>query len=268
MKNVAGKVALVTGAAMGMGKLVAFRLARDGAKVVLWDMNSAELDKTIAEIKNFGGNARGYIVDVTNLKIVMDTAQQVKHEVGEVDILVNNAGIVAGGNFLDVTPERHVKVIDVNVNAVMYCTHAFLPDMINKKSGHIVNMASAGGLIGVAGLTSYCASKFAVVGFTEALRMELRKMNLKEIRTTTICPSFVKTGMFEGVKGPMFTPLLAPQEMADKIYNGILQNKVLVFAPLMVKYTPLLKAMSHPNMFAIIGEVLGVQKAMDNFKGR
>ena len=268
MKNVAGKVALVTGAAMGMGKLVAFRCARDGARVVLWDMNKAELDKTIDELKKFGADAKGYIVDVTKVAAVKEAAEKVRREVGTVDVLVNNAGVVAGGNFLDVPIEKHIWVIDVNVNAVMICTHAFLPDMIGKKQGHIVNMASAAGLIGVAKLTSYCASKFAVVGFTEALRMELRKTQLKEIYTTTVCPSFVKTGMFEGVKAPFMTPLLEPQEMADKIYEGMRKNKIMVKEPLMVKYTPLLKALSHPNSFAWIGEMLGVQSAMEHWTGR
>jgi len=268
MENVAGKVALITGAAMGMGKLVAFRFARDGARVVLWDFNKVELDKTLDELKKFGADAKGYIVDVTKLAAIRETAEKVRQDVGPVDILVNNAGVVAGGNFLDVPIEKHMWVIDVNVNAVMACTHVFLPDMIRKKQGHIVNMASAAGLIGVAKLTSYCASKFAVVGFTEALRMELRKMNLKEVRTTTICPSFVATGMFEGVKAPFMTPLLAPQEMADKIYMGMKKNKIIVKEPLMVKYTPLMKALSHPNAFALIGEMLGVQGAMEHWTGR
>jgi len=267
MENVAGKIALITGGAMGMGRLVAFRFARDGARVVLWDLNQAELDKTINDLKKMGADATGYIVDVTDVDKVNEAADKVRSDVGSVDILVNNAGVVAGGNFLDVPIEKHHWVVDVNVNGVMICTCAFLPDMIEKRSGHIVNMASAAGLVGVAGVTSYSASKFAVVGFTEALHAELRKMKLKEIRTTTICPSFVATGMFEGVKPPMFTPMLSPQEMADKVYEGMRKNKVMVMEPLMVKYTPLLKAMTHPDHFAIIGEMLGVQKGMETWKG-
>ncbi len=268
MENVAGKVALITGGAMGMGRLVAFRCARDGARVVLWDLNKAELDKTIDDLKKIGADAKGYIFDITDVDKVNETAEAVRGEVGPVDILVNNAGVVAGGNFLDVPIEKHKWVIGVNINAVMACTYAFLPDMIKKRSGHIVNIASAAGLIGVAGVSSYSASKFAVVGFTEALRMELRKMNLKEVRTTTVCPSFVATGMFEGVKPPAFTPMISPQEMADKIYEGMRKNKVMVVEPLMVKYTPLLKAITHPNQFAAIGEMLGVQKSMETWTGR
>jgi len=268
MKNVAGKIALITGGAMGMGRLVAFRCARDGARIVIWDMNSEATDKTVKELKAIGADAHGYIVDVTDIASVGEAAEKVKREVGDVDILVNNAGIVAGGGFLEVPIETHAKVIDVNINGVMYCTHAFLPGMIESKAGHIVNIASAAGLIGVAGVTSYSASKFAVVGFTEALRTELRKMKLKDIQTTTVCPSFVDTGMFAGVKAPMFTPLMTPEEMADKIYEGLRKDKIMVKAPRMVKYIPIFKALSHPNHFSVLGQVMGVHSAMDKWTGR
>ncbi len=268
MTDVAEKIALVTGASMGMGKMVAARCARDGAKLVLWDINSEEMDKTLGELRSINEEVYGYTVDVTDTEAVNSTAEKVRNDVGPVDILVNNAGIVAGGNFLDVPIEKHLKVIDVNTDAVMACTYALLPGMKEKKSGHIVNMASAAGLMGVPGVSSYSASKFSVVGFTEALRMELRKEGFNNIRTTIVCPSFVGTGMFEGVKPPMFTPLLHPPEMADMIYEALRKNKKIIKAPAMVKFIPFMKAFFPPNVFAAITESTGTHKAIDTWKGR
>jgi len=268
MTDVAGKVSLVTGGAMGMGKMVAARLARDGARVILWDVNRDEMDKTLDELRTVNEDVCGYVVDVTDPEAVNLAAGKVRDEIGAVDILVNNAGIVAGGDFLDVPIEEHLRVMEVNINAVMICTYAFLPGMKEKKSGHIVNMASAAGLMGVPGVSGYCASKFAVVGFTEALGMELRKAGLKNIRTTVVCPSFVGTGMFEGVRPPMFAPMLHPPQMADMIYEGLRRNKKMIKAPTIVKFVPLMKALLTPDAFAAVTESTGTHKSMDTWKGR
>lgn len=268
MRNVAGKVALITGGAMGMGKLLGAHFVRDGAKLVIWDMNQGELDKTVEEHKKIGGTVAGYLVDVTNKEKVFEAAKKVESEVGPVDILVNNAGIVAGGDFLDVPMEKHMKVINVNINGVMICTHAFLGGMIQRDCGHIVNMASAAGLLGVPSLSSYCASKFAVVGFTESLRMEFMKNHIKGVKTTTICPSFVSTGMFEGVQPPKLAKMLSPQRMAEIIYDAMKNDKILVKEPFMVKTIPLLKAITHPDILASINQMLGVTKSMETYTGR
>jgi len=231
-------------------------------------MDNEKLDKTVSDLKGIGAEVASYKVDITGAAKVKETTEAVHREVGPVDILVNNAGIVAGGLFLDVPIEKHIKTIEVNTKALMLCTYLFLPDMIKKRQGHIINMASAAGLLAVPNLTSYSASKFAVVGFTEALRMELRQMKLKEIRTTTVCPSLVTTGMFDGMKAPLLNPILTPQQMARKIFDGMKKNKIYVKEPFMVKTIPLTKALSHPDAFAAIIETLKVTSAMDTWKGR
>ncbi len=268
MTDATSKVVLITGGAMGMGKELARLFTRDAARIVLWDINGEELEKTTGDLKNDGARVRSYVVDVTDVDKVKEAADDIRRDLGLLDILVNNAGVVAGGNLLDVPLEKHLKTIDVNVNGVMICTHVFLPDMIEKGQGHIINMASAGGLMATAGLTAYCASKFAVVGFTEAIRMELRKMGLKLIRTTTVCPSIVSTGMFEGMKAPMMNPILTSKQMARKIYEGMKRNKVYVKEPFAVKTIPLMKAILPPDTYAALTESMNVHTAMETWTGR
>ena len=267
MTIVRGKTVLITGAAMGMGREMAFLFAKDGARLALWDINREKLEKTVSELKNITPEVASYEVDLADTAKTKQAADAVHREIGAVDILVNNAGFVAAGLFQDVPIEKHIKTININTNAVMLCTHLFLPDMIQKKEGHIVNMASAAGLMAVPDLTSYSASKFAVVGFTESLRMELRQMKLKEIHTTTVCPSLVTTGMFDGMKAPTLSPTLTPQQMASKIFDGVKKNKIYVKAPFIVNTIPLTKALLPPNAFAFVNETLKVNTALDTWKG-
>lgn len=179
MKSVKGKIVLITGGALGMGKELAKMFAKDGARIVLWDLRQADLDATAAELKGMGADVHTYICNVTNRQMVYDTAAKVKKEVGIVDILDNNAGVVFGGRFFNVPDEKLFKTMDVNVNGVMWCTKAFVPDMIKRNDGHIIMMASAAGLIGVPGLAVYCASKHAVVGLSDAIRGEINRAGAK-----------------------------------------------------------------------------------------
>lgn len=262
-----GKVALITGGAAGIGKAVALRLLWHGARVVLWDLAPEALDATVKEL-SAAGDVRGYTVDITDRKAVAETAERVRAEVGDVDILDNNAGVVFGGNLLDCPEENLFKTIDVNVNAVMWCTRAFLPGMIKKGAGHIVNMASASGLLGVPGLAAYSASKHAVIGLSESLRLELRKAGHKGIGMTIGCPSFVASGMFEGVKPPMLVPWLTVDEVADKILAAIVKNRLYVRTPFMIKLVPALKGFPFPWLMDLMGDLLGLHRAMDGFRGK
>ena len=264
--KIAGKIALITGGANGIGKAVARRLLRGGARVVLWDLNPAALESACKELAA-EGDARGYALDVTNRQAVAETAVRVRREIGEVDILDNNAGVVYGGDFLTCPEEHLLRTIEVNVNAAMWCTRAFLPGMIAKGSGSIVMMASASGLMGVPGMPAYAASKHAVIGLAESIRLELRKQGHDGIKLCIVCPSFVKTGMFEGVKPPLLTPWLETDFIADKIYEGVLKDRLYVLEPFMVKLVPALKGLLSSSMLDWVGELLGMHKAMDLWTG-
>ena len=268
MKNVKGKLVLITGGALGMGREVAKLFAKDGARLVLWDLRQDDLDKAAGEIKALGAEVKTYICDVTKREMVYETAEKVRKEVGEIDILDNNAGVVYAGHFLDVPDEKHLKCLEVNINGILWCTRAFLPAMIKRNEGHIIMMASAAGLIGVGGLAVYCATKHAVVGFTDALRAELKKQKISGVKFTIVCPSFVKTGMFEGVKPPRFTPWLTTEGMARKIYKGCLKEKPYVREPFLVRTIPFLKAISTTNTLDKVGILLGMDDAVNTWKGR
>lgn len=268
MKDVQGKIVVVTGAAMGMGRQLALTFARDGARLVLLDLNRETLEKTAAEIRELGAEAHIYTCDVTDREGVYRVRDQVHRDVGKIDVLVNNAGVVWGGFFLDSADEHLFKTIDVNVNGVMWMTKAFLPDLYEKKQGHVINMASAAGLMGVANLVAYSASKFAVVGMTEALRQETKRKKLWDVRFTIVCPSFVTTGMFEGVQPPKMSSWITTEKMVEKIYRAFQKDRPIICAPFMVSTIPLMKALTTSRRFDIVSHALGVTKAMDDWKGR
>lgn len=265
--NPSGKTALITGGAGGIGKALALRLARGKAKVVIWDLSQAAIDAACRELSAHG-QVRGYAVDVTDRGRVAEAAERVLREVGDVDILDNNAGVVFGGDFLDCAEEGLLKTIEVNLNAVMWVTRAFLPGMIRKGSGRVVMMSSAAGLLGVPGMAAYCASKHAVIGLAESIRLELRKRGHAGIGLTVVCPSFVKTGMFEGVEPPLLTPWLSAERIADKIYEAILKDRAWVREPFMVKLVPLLKGLAGQALLDRLGDWLGMHRAMERWKGR
>lgn len=268
MKDVKGRIVVITGAAMGMGRLLSIKFAQDGARLVLIDVNKDALDKTAAELRKMGVEVFTYICDITDRKKVYEMAADVHKKIGKIDVLVNNAGVVWGAPFVESDDEKLFKTIDVNVNAVMWMMKAFLPDLCEKKSGHVINLASAAGLMGVVNLAAYSASKFAVVGMTEAIRQETKKMGLKDVKFTIVCPSFVATGMFEGVKPPKMTKWLTPERMVDKIYAAFRKDAPLIREPLLVKFVPLLKSVLPANWFDWVANLLGTGKSMDKWVGR
>jgi all-trans-retinol dehydrogenase (NAD+) len=268
MKDVKGKIVVITGGAMGMGRLLSIKFAQDGARLVLIDLNKEALEKTAAEFKKTGTEVHTYICDITDRKKVYEMAADVHKKIGKIDVLVNNAGVVWGSPFVEADDEKLFKTIDVNVNAVMWMMKAFLPDLYEKKTGHVINIASAAGLMGVVNLSAYCASKFAVVGMTEAIRQETKKKGLKDVKFTTVCPSFVATGMFEGVKPPKMTKWLTPEQMVDKIYAAFKKDAPLIREPLMVKFVPLIKSILPVNSFDRISHLLGTSRSMEKWVGR
>ena len=164
-------------------------------------------------------------------------ADEVRAAAGDVDVLVNNAGIVSGRPLLELSDERIERTFAVNTLALFWTTKAFLPAMKARGSGHIVTVASAAGLIGTARETDYAASKFAAVGFNEALRQELRRSG-SGVRTTVVCPYYIDTGMFKGVKTrfPLLLPVLKEQDVADRVLKAIQRDQPQVQMPFMVQH--------------------------------
>ena len=269
MKDLKGKLVLITGAGCGIGRIMARKFAEEGSRLVLWDINQETMDKSAEIIKDTGGDVFTYICDVSKREAVYETAEKVKKEAGKVDVLVNNAGIVSGKSLLDLADEEIMKTIDVNVMAHFWMVKSFLPAMIEENSGHIVTIASSAGWVGVNALADYCASKFANVGFDESLRMELRKKKLTGIKTTCVCPYYIDTGMFEGVKTrfSFLLPILKEEEVAEQILEAVKKDKAILKMPPFTYTVPLLRLLPTPVMDTL-ADILGVSSSMDEFKGR
>ncbi|XP_076456986.1 estradiol 17-beta-dehydrogenase 11-like [Babylonia areolata] len=231
-KSLNGQTVLVTGAGHGIGRQLALEIARvaPGAKLVLWDLNQKNNDETAAEVREQGVDVYSYTCDVSKPPDVQAVAQKMQEAVGEVDVLINNAGILYGGALLDME-ERHIRrTFDVNTLAHFWTVREFLPSMLEKNQGHIVNIASMAAKSGTAFLVDYSASKFAVYGMTEALGDEIRQLGKTGVKTTVVCPMFVNTGLCMFPKD-RFGKILTPKEVAAATVEGILRNEQYVFVP-------------------------------------
>jgi all-trans-retinol dehydrogenase (NAD+) len=268
MTDLRGKNVLVTGAASGIGRLLAREVAAEGANLVLWDIAHPELKAVTEELRMGGGNVFPHCCDVSDRESVSEAAAQVLEECGPVDVLINNAGIVSGQPVMEATDEGIQRTFAVNVLAHFWTTRAFLPAMAERNRGHIVTIASAGGLVAAPRLTDYSASKFAAVGFDEALRLELARDGL-DIRTTVVCPFYVDTGMFEGVKTRFswLLPILEPEYVAAKIVKAIKKDRRRLVMPRFVYVAPAMRLLPTSWFDALVG-FFGVSRSMDEFAGR
>lgn len=183
--------AIITGAGKGIGKAVAVALAAEGVNLGLVARTSADLEALQAELTDTYGVKVAIAASDISVKADVDRAiASLKESLGSIDILINNAGIASFGTLLDMEPEEWERIIQTNLMGTYYVTRAALPTMLEQSSGSIINIASTAGERGVATGSAYCASKFAVLGLSEALMQEVRKSN---IRVTALTPSTVNT---------------------------------------------------------------------------
>jgi all-trans-retinol dehydrogenase (NAD+) len=260
-----GSRVLVTGAASGLGRRLALGSARRRASLVLWDLNREGLEKVATEVEALGSRTQYDVVDVSKREAVYEAARRVS---GPVDVLVNNAGVVSGKSLLEIPDEKIERSFAVNTLALFWTVKAFLPGMIERRRGHLVTIASAAGLIGVPKLTDYGASKWAAVGFDESLRMELRKLS-PAIRTTVVCPYYLRTGLFEGAKSrfPALLPILGEETAAERILRAVERDKKKLVMPAMVHTIPWVRLLP-VSWFDAIAEFMGINASMDDFVGR
>lgn len=198
MTKIPGKVAVVTGAASGIGRAVSYQLARRGARLAISDVDEVGLTETVRHVRVIGADVHHQVLDVTDREAVLQYADTVVAEYGAVHIVVNNAGVAFSGDIVDMTFEQLQRVIDVDFWGVVNGTKAFLPHLItsgdNHDPSHVVNMSSVFGLLAVPGQSAYNAAKFAVRGFTEALRQEMLLAGYP-VQVSCVHPGGVKTGI-------------------------------------------------------------------------
>jgi all-trans-retinol dehydrogenase (NAD+) len=231
MTVVRDKRVLITGAGHGLGRAIAERFARVRAEVIVTDREPARATAVAQSVTQSGGRAFAYPLDVTSAEEVRSVREQVRAERGPIDILVNNAGVIYGGQFLDVPLERHRSTVEVNLLGVLTVTHAFLPDLINRPEGHIVNIASAAAVVALPWAASYAATKWALLGVSDSLREELRLQSHRHVRVTVICPSYIDTGLFTGARPARLTRLLQPEAVADAVLCAVERNREMVLLP-------------------------------------
>ncbi len=268
MQTLRGKRVLVTGAASGIGKAMAERIAAEGAELLLVDVNPRALDETAAGLGERGASVRTYVLDVTDTSRMVGLREQIARDGGPIDVLVNNAGLVFGGAFLDVPLEQHLTTYRVNTIGLVAMTHAFLPDLIAGRDGHVVNVASASAYIGLPFGATYASSKWGVLGFSESLALELELQGHRHVHVTAVCPSYVSTGLFDGARAPRMTRLLTPERVAELTVRGILANRPCVRTPWLVRVTPALKALLPFRVFYRMAGLLGVNTSMMRWRGR
>jgi len=229
-----GKRALVTGAASGIGKATALAFARGGADLVICDLNEQALEAAAEEARSMGRDVFLRKVDVSDRAAMKAFAEEVNTSLGGIDILVNNAGVAHGGMFVDAPLEDWDWILSINLMGVIHGCHFFLPKMIDRGGGgHVVNISSAAGFMGLAGMSLYCTTKFAVFGFSESLREELRP---HRIGVTVVCPGFIDTRIAKGGRmvGKHATPEMkakaeallrnrnfSPDRVAERILNAV-----------------------------------------------
>src|SRR5690606_16019516 len=211
-------------------------------------------------------------VDISSLADITRAAAEVRTEVGAPDILINNAGIVRGGTFWEQDPERDIDAtMRINAIAHMWITREFLPDLMadagNQK--HILNIASAAGTLANPGMTVYAASKWAMVGWSDSLRLELRKHRHRHVQVTTFCPSYISTGTFADARRPALTSIITPKKATDAAWRAMLKGKPILYKPWTVRLSMLLRGFLPIRAWDFLAaRVFGVYSSMDRFTGR
>ncbi|EYT56363.1 3-oxoacyl-ACP reductase [Leucobacter sp. UCD-THU] len=270
---VTGATVLITGAARGMGELYARRAVKEGAAAVaLWDVDRDRAEALAAELDGPRSRVRAYAVDVSDREAIREAAKRTVDELGAADVLVNNAGIVRGALFWEHDPERDIELtMRVNSLAPMWLTRELLPAMLADRSRpkRILNIASAAGTLANPRMSVYAASKWAMIGWSESLRLELARDGHAHIAVTTFCPSYISTGMFEGARGPLLTPIMTPARAARAAWEGMLAGRPLVSKPWTVKLAMALRGALPTRVWDLIADrVFHVYSSMDRFTGR
>lgn len=215
------KISIVTGSARGIGRATALKFAAEGASVIVCDLDRHLVDAVVKTVTEQGGEASGFVVDVTDRSSIDAMVENVKARYGRIDTLVNNAGIVQDARMVNMTDDQFDKVIDVNLKGTYNCTKAVVDTMLMQQSGVILNASSIVGLYGNFGQTNYAASKFGVIGMAKTWA---REFGPSGIRANAVCPGMVETEIVKGIPDKVMQTIISrvplgrlgrPEEIAN-----------------------------------------------------
>lgn len=275
--EVKGAHVLVTGAARGIGAATSRRLIEKGARLSLIDLDGealAEEENALRRLaERFGGTVAARQCDISKREELRDAFREITREQGAVQVLVNNAGILVPGDFVDQPMVKWEKTITVNLTALIELTHLALPEMYEANNGVVVNISSAAGTLGVAGMVAYSTSKWGVWGFTEALRHEAWNAGKRGVHFASVHPSFIRHGLFAGAKirrlGGLLVPRIKDHDVIAKaiVESAISRKKTVVMRPRTVRLTPFLRGVLPDRVFQWLIRAMGVDEAMGSWRG-
>lgn len=225
VKSVAGMVVAITGGARGIGKATTAALVRRGARVAIGDLDVALAEQTASEL---GGNVVAFPLDVTDRASFESFLDGAEKELGPIDVVINNAGIMPLSPLTEESDETAKLMVDINVHGVLFGTKLAMQRMQPRRSGHIVNIASQAGKAGFPGGATYCATKHAVVGLSEAARAELRDSG---VEVSVVMPAVVNTELGSGLMQARGVKTLEPEDVAEAIVEAIETSRFEVWVP-------------------------------------
>ncbi len=270
---ISGSRVVITGAARGMGALYARLAAKQRAShLVLWDVDEQLTGDLKQELSSGSLSVLVVSEDLSQLEGIARGAQLIRDFMGSVDVLVNNAGIVRGAPFWEHDPTADIELtMRINSLAPMWLTREFLPAMMadTSRPKRILNVSSAAGTLANPNMSVYAASKWALLGWSDSIRLELRKKGNTSVAVTTFCPSYVSTGMFAGARGPLLTPIMTPEVAAEAAWEGMVAGKPLVTKPWTVKLAMAVRGVLPVAAWDMVAaRVFKVYSSMDAFTGR
>ena len=259
---------LITGGASGIGLLLAKKAIERGASnLIILDINDSALQQIKSKLQTSHCNIHIFTTDISREADLNNAITEIRSRNLQPDILINNAGVVTGKNFSEHTFKDIERDMQVNSLAPMKLTAAFIKEMIARKNGHIVNISSAASLLSNPKMSVYCASKWAMTGWSDSLRIEMEQEKTG-VKVLTVTPYYIATGMFKGVRSPII-PILKPEKVAEKIIKAIEKERIILRTPVIIYLLPFVKGiLPHRMLDVVVGKFFGIYNSMDNFKGR
>ncbi|MBR0111680.1 MAG: SDR family NAD(P)-dependent oxidoreductase [Bacteroidales bacterium] len=258
---------LITGGCSGIGKIMGRICLEKGARrLVIWDINEAAIDATVKEFCALGA-VSGYRADISSPESVDAAWRATLADCGAVDILINCAGIITNNKrFADQTDADINRTIDINTKGAMFVTLRALKEMKARGRGHICNITSSAGMLALPKMALYASSKWAAIGWSESLTIELQREK-SPVHVTTIAPYFINTGMFDGIRS--FFKVQEPEKVAAKSIRAIERNKEYKGIPFPAHFIRLMQGLVPQRIFNFVfGDICKLYTVMDHFTGR